>query len=139
MTLNEFCRIFVILSTVATERSLVGFWCSVIEVIEEQCYSKLTLLLKEKLKMWCILALGIFILISLPHLIKVWRTRRLPGPFAWPYIGNGMEVIHKTPIEILEYIDLHLRNCEKFGRFWLGPTLTCITKNRADSEVFLNS
>lgn len=75
------------------------------------------------------------ILFSLPYLNKVWKAWQLPGPIALPYIGNGIQLTSKTPVELLEYIGVNMENSEKFVRYWVGPTLTCITKNPLDSEV----
>lgn len=66
-------------------------------------------------------------------------AEKLPGPRAWPVLGNGLILLNKTPPEFVILIGELFDKFGKSFRLWLGPQLLYISKDPKEIEVILSS
>lgn len=67
------------------------------------------------------------------------HTDKLPGPPAYPIIGNGLLFLNKSPSEFLRIIGMLLRQYGDCLRVWLGTQLVIVVQDPKDIEVLLSS
>ncbi|XP_048482241.1 cytochrome P450 4c3 [Plutella xylostella] len=61
---------------------------------------------------------------------------RLPGPRAWPVIGNAL-MFMRRPEDILGVISSLVREHGRYSRVWLGPELQVVVQDPADIRMLL--
>lgn len=80
----------------------------------------------------------------LAHLFHYVRNRKfhnlnLPGPFAWPFIGNANRFIGGSNEAILSVMTYLTTNWPTPLRFWLGPKFFILVTKPADVQAVLTS
>jgi cytochrome P450 len=63
------------------------------------------------------------------ELRKLQLAWNYPGPRAIPLVGNGLDLINKTPIELIQVLNRYLKNHGSIFRIWLGNQLLIATTN----------
>jgi cytochrome P450 family 4 len=87
------------------------------------------------------------VLLIVPSLLWIFRTqirkyqlsRKLPGPDGLLFIGNGLELINKTPPQFIKILQRYFDDHGKLVRLWLGPQLVVLMTDPKDVEVVLTS
>ncbi|XP_053671197.1 uncharacterized protein LOC128721466 [Anopheles nili] len=69
----------------------------------------------------------------------LWHARKIPGPLAYPLVGNGLLFINKTPAEFLQLLGRLIAQHGKCVRLWLGTQLVVLNTDFKDIEVILSS
>uniref|UniRef100_A0A182MM45 Cytochrome P450 n=1 Tax=Anopheles culicifacies TaxID=139723 RepID=A0A182MM45_9DIPT len=64
---------------------------------------------------------------------------KLPGPPAYPIIGNGLLFLNKSPAEFLRIVTDLLKEYGDCIRVWLGTQLSIVVLDPKDIEVLLSS
>nr|CAD7415042.1 unnamed protein product [Timema cristinae] len=98
-----------------------------------------------KLNTMVLILIAIFI--GVGYLLKLWWQRRhirklaskIPGPKAYPLIGNILDVLAWTQEESYQkYISLSRKYFPTL-RFWAGPYLLIFVSDPRDLEILMNS
>lgn len=84
------------------------------------------------------------VLIGLVHLCHYLRNREfyqldLPGPFAWPFIGNASSFLGSSNEAIIKVMAYLTTNWPTPLRFWLGPKFCVLVTKPQDIQVALTS
>lgn len=88
-----------------------------------------------------ILIVAVVVLVHLVHYVRhrEFYTLNLPGPFAWPFVGNANRFLGKSNEEILKVLAFLTNNWPTPLRFWLGPKFCVLVTRPEDVQVVLNS
>ncbi|CRK95471.1 CLUMA_CG008940, isoform A [Clunio marinus] len=73
------------------------------------------------------------------HYRQLQLTGQFNGPPGLPIIGNGLELVNKSPIEFIKIIEDYIGKYGKFIRIWLGNQLVFFMTDPKDIEVVLTS
>lgn len=73
------------------------------------------------------------------ELRKLQLAWNIKGPKALPLIGNGLDLINKTPPEFIQIIHGYLKNHGKFLRIWLGNQLLIMMTDPKDVQAILTN
>lgn len=70
---------------------------------------------------------------------KVQLVWNIPGPKCLPFVGNGLELINKTPLEFVQIIQNYINNHGKLFRVWIGNQLVVIFMDPKDVQHILTN
>ncbi|XP_068200150.1 cytochrome P450 4c3-like isoform X2 [Palaemon carinicauda] len=99
--------------------------------------------LRENLLIWAPHALPYLMATVLIGLFITWYTKRkqmvamiekIPGPPAWPIIGNALD-INVEPREVFICINALVSIGDPMARVWLGPRPMVVTSTCKQAEI----
>ncbi|XP_030024509.2 cytochrome P450 4g15 isoform X1 [Manduca sexta] len=89
-----------------------------------------------------------FIILGISLYWHYWRRKHkrmlqlaelIPGPPAYPIIGNGLLFMLNTGEQMLDLVAELLNTYGEYCKFWLGPDLNIVVRNPADIRLLLTS
>lgn len=88
-----------------------------------------------------ILVVAVVVLVHLVHYIRnrEFYQMKLPGPFAWPFIGNANRFLGGSNEAILNVMTYLTTNWPTPLRFWLGPKFFVLVTRPEDIQAVLTS
>ena len=88
-----------------------------------------------------LLIITVIVLVHAFHFVKNREMYKLnlPGPFAWPFIGNASQFLGSSNEAILNTVTYLTTNWPTPLRFWLGPKYCILVAKPEDIQVVLNS
>lgn len=88
-----------------------------------------------------LLVIAVIVLVHLCHYLKnrEFYLLNLPGPFAWPFIGNANGFLGGSNEAILKVMAHLTSNWPTPLRFWLGPKFCVLVTKPQDIQVALTS
>lgn len=88
-----------------------------------------------------ILIVAVVVLVHLFHYVRNREMFQLnlPGPFAWPFIGNANRFLGGSNEAILDVMRFLTTNWPTPLRFWLGPKFFVLVTKPEDVQAVLTS
>ncbi|CAO1368310.1 unnamed protein product [Diamesa serratosioi] len=84
-----------------------------------------------------ILALNVLIYKSYGR--QLFLSAKLKGPKGYPIVGNGLDLINKSPVEFVEIINKYIKDYGGCFRLWLANKLIIFVTDPKDIEAILTN